>query len=83
MRIFRIGNLSIEWNGVSKWYMKKMIIKNTVPFVSKDGIHLNRIPAIKWHRNYILECTGRTPSLKESKLYVDMILAKNNIKWTI
>ena len=81
MTILKIGKLSVEWRGVSKRYMEKMILKSTEP--SDNSTRVNRIPAIKWHRQYVLDCTGKTPSLKESKFYVENVLSKHNISWNL
>ncbi len=80
MRLLKIGKLRLEWGGVSKKYMTKMIVTNTVSF-DNDPTRINYIHAIKWHRQYVLDHTGKTPSLKESKEYVEKVLTKKGIPW--
>ena len=86
MTLLKIGRLSLEWSGerrsiLHRSYMEKMIIRNTVPF-HNDPNSLNRIPAIKWYREYIKGYTGNMPSLIESKTLVEAVLTKHSIPWS-
>ena len=85
MTLLRIRKLSIEWNGINRRHMERMIIANTRPFNNNDPRYnrfscIDYIPAIKWHREYMMK-HGRKKSLLDSKLYVQRVLTKNNIQW--